>query len=180
MSIKNFKRLYEECHKNLSSALDCKNMHQVPKLLKVSLNMCVGSSAQGSKAVQNAMNDMALICGQKPIPTLAKKSIAGFSVRKGMKIDCKVTLRRNRMYEFLERFVMIALPRVKDFKGFSMKNFDGKGNCNFGIPEQIVFPEIDYDKIDTIRGLNITIVTSAKNDLQARKLLEIFYLPFYD
>ena len=178
--LKNFKELYSTVVPELFKECECKNIHQVPKLLKVVLNMGCGEATKNSKVINSASGDLALISGQKPVVTLAKKSIASFSLRKGMKIGCKVTLRRQKMYEFLERLVITALPRVKEFKGFSRKNFDGHGNFNFGIPEQIVFPEIHYDKIDAIRGLNITIVTSANSDMHGKKLLEKLYFPFYD
>jgi large subunit ribosomal protein L5 len=178
--LKNFKELYSISVPELFQECGCKNQHQVPKILKVVLNMGCGEATKNSKIISAASNDLALISGQKPIITLAKKSIASFSLRQGMKIGCKVTLRRNKMYEFLERLIITALPRVKEFKGFSKKNFDKAGNLNFGLPEQIVFPEIHYDKIDTIRGLNISIVTSTDNDMHAKKLLEKLYFPFYD
>jgi large subunit ribosomal protein L5 len=142
--------------------------------------MGVGGAVSDSKVINHAIKDMTAITGQKPYTTYAKKSIATFKLRQGMKIGCKVTLRRSRMYEFLERLTMIALPRVKDFKGLSIKNFDGRGNITFGIKEQIVFPEINYDKIDKIRGMDITIVTTAKTNKEAKALLLGFNLPFYN
>lgn len=156
------------------------NEHQIPALSKVVINMGVGEAVADSKIIGHAVNDMTLISGQKPIVTKAKKSIATYKLREEMKIGCKVTLRRKRMYDFLERLVITALPRVKEFKGLSVKSFDGRGNITFGIKEQIVFPEINYDKIDKVRGMDITIVTTAKTDDEAKSLLALFNLPFND
>lgn len=142
--------------------------------------MGVGETVADSKVINNAVNDLTLISGQKPLVTEAKKSIATFKLRKGMKVGCKVTLRKDRMYDFLERLVIVALPRIKEFRGFSSKSFDGRGNFTFGIKEQIVFPEINYDKIDVIRGMDITIVTSAMNNEEGKLLLSGFNLPFYN
>jgi len=155
-----------------------KNVHQIPKLDKIVLNMGVGEAVADSKKVDAAVNDMALICGQKPVVTKARNSIAGFKLREGMPIGCKVTLRRDQMYEFLDRLVTIALPRVRDFRGLSPKGFDRRGNYNMGIREQLIFPEIQYDKIDEIRGMNITICTTAPTDDEARALLAGFKMPF--
>lgn len=177
--IKNFKESYDsKIKQHLLKAFNFKNIHEIPKISKVVLNMSVGDVVQDSKVINNAINDMKSITGQKPFVTKAKKSVANFKLREEMKLGCKVTLRRERMYEFLERLVYIALPRVKDFKGFSEKSFDGRGSFNFGLKEQIVFPEINYDKIDKIRGMNITIVTTAKNDNVAKELLSQFNIPF--
>lgn len=174
-----FKELYNQVIKaNLQQEFSYKNKHQIPKLEKIVINIGVGKAVMDSKVINNALNDLTLISGQKPLVTTAKKSIAAFKLREGMKIGCKVTLRKDRMYDFLERLVMVALPRVKDFKGLSEKSFDGCGNFTFGIKEQIVFPEIDYDKIDTVRGLDITIVTSAQTNKEAKFLLSGFHLPF--
>jgi large subunit ribosomal protein L5 len=162
----------------LMQELGYKNVHLAPRLKKIVINMGVGAAVQDSKVINNAVNDLTLISGQKPLVTKAKKSEALFKLREGMKIGCKVTLRRNRMYEFLERLSITALPRVKEFRGLNPKSFDGKGNFTFGIKEQIIFPEIDYDKIDTIRGMDITIVTSSRTDEQAKLLLCKFNLPF--
>lgn len=176
-----FKDLYT---KNIVKVLQEKfkyaNKHQMPKLEKIIVNMGVSEAVSDSKVINFAINDMTAIIGQKPYVTHAKKSIATFKLREGMKIGCKVTIRKDKMYEFLERLVIIALPRVKDFKGFSVKSFDGRGNFTFGIKEQIVFPEINYDKIDKIRGMDITIVTTAKTDAEAKVLLVGFNLPFYN
>jgi len=157
-----------------------KNSHQMPKLSKVVINMSVGDVVSDSKAINVAIEELTAISGQKPYVTYAKKSIAGFKLREGMKLGCKVTLRRDKMYDFLERLVMVALPRVKDFKGLSVKSFDSRGNITFGLKEQIVFPEINYDKIDKTRGMDITIVTTAKTDKEAKFLLSGFDIPFYN
>jgi large subunit ribosomal protein L5 len=155
-----------------------KNLMQVPKIEKIVLNMGVGEATQDKKKVEQAAGEMALIAGQKPIVCRAKKSVAQFKLREGMPIGCKVTLRRQRMYDFLDRFVTIALPRVKDFRGLSAKSFDGRGNYACGIKEQLIFPEISYDRIDQIRGMDIIVATSAKTDEEARALLALFGFPF--
>ena len=165
--------------KDLQTTFNYKNVMQTPKLDKIVINMGVGRDAVAdSKAVKAAVEELTLISGQKPVVTKAKQSIAGFKLREGQAIGCKVTLRGDRMYEFLERLVNIAMPRIRDFKGISSKGFDGKGNYSMGLKEQIVFPEIDYDKIDKIRGMDITFVTTAKNDNEAKELLKAFNLPF--
>jgi large subunit ribosomal protein L5 len=151
---------------------------QVPKLTKITLNMGVGEAIGDKKVIDRAMADMTAIAGQKPIVTNARKSIANFKVRQGWPIGCKVNLRRERMYEFLERLISIAIPRIRDFRGLSNKGFDGRGNYSLGIKEQIIFPEIDYDKIDTIRGLDVTITTTAKTDAEGLALLSAFNFPF--
>ena len=155
-----------------------KNRLEVPKLEKITLNMGVGEASQDKKKVQTAAEEMALIAGQKPVITKAKKSIAQFKLREGMPIGCKVTLRSERMYEFLDRLINISIPRQRDFRGISPKSFDGRGNFAMGLTEQIVFPEINYDKIDKVRGLNITICTTAKNNSDALELLKCFNMPF--
>lgn len=157
-----------------------KNILEVPKLQKIVINMGLGEAVQDSKKVASAVADLTKITGQKPIITKASKSVAGFKLREGMPIGCKVTLRRDRMYEFLDRLITIALPRVRDFRGLSPSSFDGSGNYAMGLKEQIVFPEIDYDQIDTIRGMDIIFVTSAKTDDEARELLRKFDFPFTD
>ena len=157
-----------------------KNILEVPKLQKIVVNMGLGEAVQDSKKVASAVADLTKITGQKPIITKASKSVAGFKLREGMPIGCKVTLRRDRMYEFLDRLITIALPRVRDFRGLSPSSFDGSGNYAMGLKEQIVFPEIDYDQIDTIRGMDIIFVTSAKTDDEARELLRKFDFPFTD
>jgi len=154
------------------------NLMQVPRLTKITLNMGVGEAVGNKKILENAVEDMAKICGQKPITTLAKKSIATFKIRDGWPIGCKVTLRRAQMFEFLDRLVNVALPRVRDFRGLSGRAFDGRGNYNFGIKEQIIFPEIDFDQVDAIRGMDICFTTTAKTDLEAKALFEAFGFPF--
>lgn len=177
--IKCFQELYLTTIKSqLLNEFNYTNLHQIPSLVKVVINMGVGEAALDSKVISHAVNDLSLISGQKPIITKSKKSIARFKIREGMDLGCKVTLRKHKMFSFIERLVLVALPRIKEFRGFSMKSFDGRGNFNFGISEQIVFPEIDYDKIDVLRGMNITFVTSANTDLEAKSLLAKFYLPF--
>ncbi len=151
---------------------------EVPRLEKIVLNMGVGEATSDKKLLENAAGDMQKISGQKPVVTKAKKAIAAFKIREGYPIGCMVTLRQERMYEFLDRLVSIALPRVRDFRGVSGRSFDGRGNYNMGVKEQIIFPEIEYDKIDAIRGMNITITTSAKTDAEAKALLAAFRFPF--
>ena len=173
------KELYnKELKKKLSEKLSYKNEFQIPKITKVVLNIGVGENALDSKKINSAVDDLTMISGQKATITKAKKSIAGFKLRKGMNIGCKVTLRKNRMYEFIDRFITVALPRVRDFKGLSKKGFDGNGNFSVGIKEQIIFPEIDYDKIDKVRGIDVSIVTSANSDKEALELLKGFNFPF--
>lgn len=155
-----------------------KSVMEVPRLDKIVLNMGVGEAVNDKKILENAVGDLTLIAGQKPVITKARKSIAGFKIRAGYPIGCKVTLRNVRMYEFLDRLISVAIPRVRDFRGISARAFDGKGNFNMGVKEQIIFPEIEYDKIDALRGLNVTIATTAKNDSEARALLSAFRFPF--
>lgn len=174
-----FKERYEnDLIPALKEKYGYKNDLQIPKLEKIVINMGVGDATQDRKAAENAANDLSLITGQKPVITYAKKSNASFKVREGMAMGCKVTLRRERMYEFLDRLVTIALPRVRDFRGINGKSFDGRGNYAFGLQEQIVFPEIEYDKVDKIRGMDIIICTTAANDEEAKELLRGFELPF--
>ena len=154
------------------------NPMQVPKIEKITLNMGVGEAVGNKKVLENAVDDMAKIAGQKPVTTLAKKSIATFKIRDGWPIGAKVTLRRAKMYEFLDRLVNISLPRVRDFRGISGRAFDGRGNFNFGIKEQIIFPEINFDQVDALRGMDIAITTSARTDAEAKALLEGFNFPF--
>lgn len=154
------------------------NVMQVPKITKVTLNMGVGEALGDKKMIENALSDMQLIAGQKPIVTKARKSIAGFKVREGYPIGCKVTLRNERMWEFLDRLIDIAVPRVRDFRGLTPKSFDGRGNYSMGVKEQIIFPEIDYDKVDKIRGLDITITTTANTNDEGRALLKALNFPF--
>ncbi|MSP05299.1 MAG: 50S ribosomal protein L5 [Acetobacteraceae bacterium] len=154
------------------------NTEQVPRLEKIVLNMGVGEATGDQKKLDAALAEMMLIAGQKPVKTVAKKAIAGFKIREGLPIGCKVTLRKSRMYEFLDRLVTIALPRVRDFRGITGKGFDGKGNFAMGIKEQIIFPEINYDRVDSVRGMDIVFVTTAKTDAEAKALLKGFNLPF--
>jgi len=163
---------------SLMKDLAYKNPFEAPKLSKIIINMGLGEAAQDSRKAQGALEELALIAGQKPVLTKAKKSIAGFKLREGMNIGAKVTLRRDKMYEFLDRLVNIAMPRIRDFRGVSPKSFDGKGNYSLGIKEHIIFPEINYDKVDQIRGMDITLVTTAKTDAEALALLKGFDLPF--
>ncbi len=151
---------------------------EVPKLQKITLNMGVGEAIADKKILQNAVEDLTKISGQKPIVTYARKSIAGFKIREGMPVGCKVTLRRERMFEFFDRLINVTIPRIRDFRGLNPKSFDGRGNYSMGVKEQIIFPEIDYDKIDAIRGMDITITSTAKTDAEARALLELFKFPF--
>ena len=162
----------------LKEELGLDNVMQVPRITKITLNMGVGGASQDKKILDGAVADMQLISGQKPVITHARKSIAGFKVREGWPIGCKVTLRGERMYEFLDRLIMITIPRIRDFRGFSAKAFDGRGNYSMGLKEQIVFPEIEYDKIDKLRGMDITITTTAADDDQGRALLRAFGFPF--
>ena len=162
----------------LTKKFGYKNIMQVPKLDKIVVNMGVGEAKENAKLLESAMKDLEIITGQKPIMTTAKKSIANFKIREGMKIGCKVTLSGDRMYEFLDRLVNLALPRVRDFRGVNPNSFDGRGNYALGIREQLIFPEIEYDKIDKTRGMDIIIVTTAKTDEEARELLTQFSMPF--
>ena len=164
--------------KQLQEQFGYKSVMEVPRITKITLNMGVGEALGDKKVMENAVSDMTKISGQKPIVTKARKSIAGFKVREGWPIGCKVTLRKERMYEFLDRLISVAIPRVRDFRGLSPKSFDGRGNYSMGVKEQIIFPEIDYDKIDTLRGMDITITTTAKNDEEALALLKGLNFPF--
>ena len=175
-------RLKEQYTKEIAPALmkqfGYKSPMEVPRLTKITLNMGVGEATGDKKILDNAVADMQKIAGQKPVVTKARKAIAGFKIREGYPIGCMVTLRQERMYEFLDRFVTIALPRVRDFRGISGRAFDGRGNYNLGVKEQIIFPEVDYDKVDALRGMNISISTTAKSDEEARALLAAFRFPF--
>jgi large subunit ribosomal protein L5 len=164
--------------KDLTKQFGYKSVMQVPRIEKIVLNMGVGEAVADKKIMDNAVGDMQKIAGQKPLVTKSRKSIATFKIREGYPIGCKVTLRGARMYEFLDRLVNIAMPRIRDFRGISGKSFDGRGNYNMGVKEQIIFPEIEYDKIDAIRGMNITISTTAKTDAEGRALLSAFKFPF--
>ena len=171
-------RYNDELKAQLQETLGVKNVMEIPRITKITLNMGVGAAATDKKLLDGAVADMQLIAGQKPVVTLARKSIAGFIFGDGWPIGCKVTLRGDQMYEFLDRLISIAIPRIRDFRGFSAKAFDGRGNYSLGIKEQIVFPEVDFDKIDRIRGLDITITTTAADDDQGRALLKAFGFPF--
>jgi large subunit ribosomal protein L5 len=173
------RELYEkEIKPMLQERFGYKSPMQVPRIEKIVLNMGLGEAIQNAKILETASEDLKLISGQKPVITRARKSIAAFKLRKGMPIGCMVTLRGDRMYDFLEKLIHVALPRIRDFRGVSPKSFDGRGNYTIGIREQIIFPEIDYDKVDKIKGLNVTITTTAKTDEEARALLEGFGMPF--
>ena len=175
----NFETLYNDViKKSLVEKFGYKNPHEIPKLTKVVLNMGIGDAVTDKKKVASAMEELALIAGQQPVMTKARKSIATFKVREGMPIGCKVTLRSSKMYEFMERLVNMALPRIRDFHGITGKNFDGKGNFAFGIKEQIIFPEINYEKVDEVRGLDVVICTTAKTDEEAKFLLTSFNVPY--
>lgn len=171
-------KTYQDSKAQLQKELALANVMTTPRLEKVVINIGQGEAVQNIKVLEGAVQDLTLIAGQKPVMTKAKNSIAGFKLREGMPIGCSVTLRGERMYEFLDRLINIAVPRIRDFRGFSPKAFDGRGNYTLGIKEQIVFPEIDYDKVDRVRGLGITIVTTAKTDVQAKALLDKFNFPF--
>ena len=163
---------------DLEQKFGYKSVMEVPRITKITLNMGVGEAVGDKKVLEHAIGDMAKIAGQKPVSTKARKSIAGFKIREDYPIGCMVTLRGNRMYEFLDRLVTVALPRVRDFRGISGKGFDGRGNYNMGVKEQIIFPEVEYDKIDALRGMNISITTTAKTDEEAKALLAAFRFPF--
>ena len=175
-------RLQAQYRDSVSPALKEKfgyaSVMQIPRVVKITLNMGVGGAVGDKKILEGAVNDMRLISGQQPVVTKARKSVAGFKIREGWAIGCKVTLRRDRMYEFLDRLINVAIPRIRDFRGLSARGFDGRGNYNMGIREQIVFPEVDYDRIDAIRGLDVSIATSAASDEEARALLSGFNFPF--
>ena len=168
----------EEVVPSLTEKFGYKNPMEVPRLVKITLNMGVGEAATNKKILENAVADMTKISGQKPIVTKSRVSVASFKIRDGWPIGCKVTLRRAKMFEFLDRLVNVSLPRVRDFRGVSGKSFDGRGNFNMGVKEQIIFPEIDYDQVDALRGMDIAITTTAKTDAEARALLEAFRFPF--
>jgi len=162
----------------LTQQFGYKSIMEVPRIEKIIINMGVGEAVADKKVMEHAVGDLTKIAGQKPVVTLSKKSIAAFKIRDNYPVGCKVTLRRERMYEFLDRLVTVAIPRIRDFRGISGKSFDGRGNYNMGVKEQIIFPEIEYDKIDAVRGMNITITTTAKTDVEARALLAAFKFPF--
>jgi large subunit ribosomal protein L5 len=168
----------EEVVPSLTEKFGYTNPMQVPRLTKITLNMGVGEAATNKKILENAVADMTKICGQKPIVTKSRVSVASFKIRDGWPIGCKVTLRRAKMFEFFDRLINVSLPRVRDFRGVSGKSFDGRGNFNMGVKEQIIFPEIDYDQVDALRGMDIAITTTAKTDAEARALMEAFRFPF--
>ena len=168
----------QEVIKALTEKFGYKTIMQVPRIEKITPNMGVGEAVADKKVLENAARDMTAIAGQKPLITKVRKSVAGFHIREGYPIGCKVTLRGERMWEFLERLIVIAIPRIRDFRGLSAKSFDGRGNYSMGVREQIIFPEIDFDKVDAVRGLDITITTTAKTDAEGRALLEAFNFPF--
>ena len=170
----------QEIKQNLQKKLGLQNIMEVPKITKITLNMGVGEAVHDKKTIQKAVADLEKISGQKALVTRAKQSVASFKIREDMPIGAKVTLRRNRMYEFLDRLINVALPRVRDFRGLNRKSFDGNGNYSLGVKEQIIFPEIDYDKVDKIRGLDISITTTAKNDKEGLELLKEFNFPIKD
>ena len=176
--VPNLLKLYRDKQEALKDTLNISNVMDIPRVEKIVVNIGEGAAAQNAKLLESVAADLAQITGQKPIIRKAKRSIAGFKLRAGMPIGCSVTLRGNRMYEFLERLIHLAIPRIRDFRGYSPKAFDGRGNYTLGIKEQIVFPEIDYDKVDRIRGLSVTIVTTAKTDIRGRALLDLFSFPF--
>lgn len=177
----NLAKLYDETiSKDMQKKFNYKNPMQVPKLVKIVVNMGVGEAAADSKLINAAVTDLTRIAGQKPVITKARKSIAAFKLREGQPVGCKVTLRGKQMYEFLDRLVNIAMPRIRDFRGLSAKGFDGRGNYALGLKEQIIFPEIEYDKIDKVRGMDIIVVTTATNDNEARELLKGFNFPFIE
>ena len=176
MSLKN--RYRETIRPKLLKDLGFSNIHQVPKVLKINVNRGLGEAAQNSKALEASLSEVSTITGQKALVTRAKKAIAGFKIREGMPIGCAVTLRGERMYAFLERFINLALPRIRDFRGVSPKSFDGRGNFTVGVKAQLIFPEISFDKVDAIRGMDITIVTSARTDEEGRALLKEMGMPF--
>ena len=171
-------RYNEELKAQLLEQLGVKNVMEIPRITKITINMGVGAASADKKLLDGALSDMQAIAGQKPVLTLARKSIAGFKIRDGWPIGCKVTLRGERMYEFLDRLIAIAIPRIRDFRGFSAKSFDGRGNYSMGLKEQIMFPEIDFDKIDRIRGMDITVTTTARTDDEGRALMRAFGFPF--
>lgn len=174
-----YKELYNtEIVEAMTKKFGYKNVMEVPKLNKIVINMAVGEAKENAKVLENAAGDMAIIAGQKPVYTKAKKSIANFKLREGMPIGCKVTLRGERMYEFMDRLVNLALPRVRDFRGVNPNSFDGRGNYALGIKEQLIFPEIEYDKVEKVRGMDVIVVTTAKTDEEARELLRLFGMPF--
>jgi len=181
MASSKLKSIYQEkIVPQLVEQFQYKNIHQVPKLVKITLNRGLGEAAQNAKALESSVTELATIAGQKPVVTRAKKAIAGFKIRQGMPVGIMVTLRGDRMYAFLDRFINLALPRIRDFRGISPKSFDGRGNYTLGVREQLIFPEVEYDSIDQIRGMDISIITTANTDEEGRALLKAFGMPFRD
>jgi len=178
MEVRLLERYRDDVRDRLSREFGYQNLHQVPRLEKIVVNMGLGEAVQNPKLIDSAMEELALITGQKPVVRRARKSVASFKLREGMPVGCKVTLRRYRMWEFFDRLVNVALPRVRDFKGVSAKGFDGRGNYTLGIREQIIFPEIDYDKIERVTGMNVTVCTTAETDAEAKALLTHLGMPF--
>jgi large subunit ribosomal protein L5 len=178
MSIR-FKQQYlDTVVPKLREQFEYKNIHEVPKILKVTINRGLGESAQNAKALEASLNEVAIIAGQRPVVTRAKKAIAGFKIRKGMPVGLMVTLRRDRMYAFLDRLINLSLPRIRDFRGVSPKSFDGRGNYTLGLREQLIFPEVSYDSVDQVRGMDVSIITTAKTDEEGRALLKALGMPF--
>lgn len=173
----NIEELYRKAVPQLTKKFEYSNPFEVPRLKKIIVNMGVGEAKDDKKALEAAVNDLTAITGQKPAITRARKSVAGFNLREGLPIGCKVTLRRTRMYEFFDRLVNVAIPRIKDFRGLNPRSFDGRGNYSFGVEEQVIFPEVDYDKIEKLSGMDITIVTTAKTDEEARELVMLLGMP---
>lgn len=181
MATTRLKTLYQETIvPKLTTQFNYTNVHQVPKLVKITVNRGLGEAAQNAKSLEASLNEIAIITGQKPVVTRAKKAIAGFKIRQGMPVGIMVTLRAERMYAFLDRLISLSLPRIRDFRGVSPKSFDGRGNYTLGVREQLIFPEIEYDKIDQVRGLDISIITTAKSDEEGRALLKEMGMPFRD
>ena len=181
MASSKLKSIYQEkIVPQLVEQFQYKNVHQVPKLVKITINRGLGEAAQNAKAMESSLTELATIAGQKPVVTRAKKAIAGFKIRQGMPVGIMVTLRGDRMYAFLDRFINLALPRIRDFRGISPKSFDGRGNYTLGVREQLIFPEVEYDSIDQIRGMDISIITTANTDEEGRALLKAFGMPFRD
>ena len=180
MSIRFKQQYFDTVVPKLREQFEYKNIHEVPKILKVTINRGLGESAQNAKALEASLNEVAIIAGQRPVVTRAKKAIAGFKIRKGMPVGLMVTLRRDRMYAFLDRLINLSLPRIRDFRGVSPKSFDGRGNYTLGLREQLIFPEVSYDSVDQVRGMDVSIITTAKTDEDGRALLKALGMPFRD
>ena len=178
MSIRFKQQYFDTVVPKLREQFEYQNVHEVPKILKVTINRGLGESAQNAKALEASLNEVAIIAGQRPVVTRAKKAIAGFKIRKGMPVGLMVTLRRDRMYAFLDRLINLSLPRIRDFRGVSPKSFDGRGNYTLGLREQLIFPEVSYDSVDQVRGMDVSIITTAKTDEEGRALLKALGMPF--